>query len=61
MWIMNNITQMFNNTSAMLNIGKSNIGILTKSLTPPIVILSIRFPIVPAVKKLVINPVIYQR
>lgn len=46
----NQMIQIFNNISATLKIGKSNICMLIKSLTPPSQILSIKLPNVPAKK-----------
>lgn len=48
------ITPIFSMMSAKLKIGKLKSHILIKSLTPPYNILSMRFPIVPAIKNMVI-------
>jgi hypothetical protein len=49
--IIRNNAPIFSIISAILNIGKSNIPILIKSLTPHKNILSTKFPIVPAINK----------
>ena len=48
------ITQIFSMMSAKLKIGKLNIQISIKSLTPLYTSLSMKFPIVPAIKNMVI-------
>lgn len=54
------ITQILSMVSAKLKIGKLNIPMLMKSLTPPYTSLSMRFPAVPAINNVVTtNPILF--